>query len=350
MEEITAFIAKEKVDALIVAGDVYDTVNPPAEAESLFYSTCLRISRYCPVVAIAGNHDNPERLAAPDGIAGECGILLGGGTDYSHAKIPFEGGEGFVRLTSGKEKVNLALLPYPSAARMSALGYTVDPEKNYTEHVREWLSICARGFTASDCNITVSHLFMSGSERASDEVELGAAALLPCDVLPDAHYTALGHIHKPQCVSKKRNVYYSGSLLKYSFDDTSDKYFNLIETSPAGVKLTRVPITGGRNLVTVTVTDFDGCIAALREHEDAYLRILYDCADPISSNKYAELRGFENFAQLRNVYASPKAERKQCGLKSDREMFIEFYTTTRGEKPSESLIELFERAMRGEKL
>ena len=66
------------VDAIIVAGDVFDTVNPPAEAESLFYSACLSLSRICPVIAIAGNHDNPERLSAPCGIASECGILLGG--------------------------------------------------------------------------------------------------------------------------------------------------------------------------------------------------------------------------------------------------------------------------------
>ena len=352
LDEFVAAAKRVHADVAVVAGDVFDTVNPPAEAESLFYEKCLQLSRICPVIAIAGNHDNAERLSAPDGIARACGIILGGGPDYRAVTQPFAGGEGYVRFCRGGEQVNFALLPYPSAARMSALGYAIDPEKNYAAHVREWLATCAQGFTASDCNITVSHLFMAGSKRASDEIELGTAALLPTDVLPAAHYTALGHVHKPQCVSRERNVYYSGSLLAYSFDDESEKFFNLVHTSPAGVTaVEKIPVTAGRRLVTATVRGFDEGIEVLRANEDAYVRLLYDCAKPISASKYAELRSFDSFAVLKNVHALPKTERAVSQMRSDRELFAEFYRSVHdGETPNEDILALFDRGLRGEKL
>lgn len=343
--------ANVHADVVAVAGDIFDTVNPPADAESLFYEKCLRLSRICPVIAIAGNHDNPDRLSAPDGIARECGILLGGSLDFSGAKDPFCGGEGFVTLCKNGERVNFALLPYPSEARMSQLGYATD-KKDYAENVRDWLSLCARSFRASDCNVIVSHLFMAGSERVGDEIELGAARLLPLSVLPDAHYTALGHVHKPQCVNRKTNVYYSGSLLRYSFDDVSDKYFNLVTTTAAGVaSVEKIPVAAGKKLVTKTVHGYDEAAAVLRENEGGYVRLLYDCAQPLSASRYAELRAFDSYCALHNVYRMPKAEHAAPALLSDGELFAAFYKEAHdGKAPSEKLTELFERAMRGEEL
>lgn len=352
LDELVAAAKNAHADAVVVAGDVFDTVNPPAEAEALFYEKCLQLSRICPVIAVAGNHDNAERLSAPDGIARACDIVLGGGLDFSQVKDPLSGGEGFVALRANNERVNFALLPYPSAARMSALGYAIDPEKSYAAHVREWLALCAQGFTKSDCNITVSHLFMAGSKRASDEIELGTAALLPLDVLPDAHYTALGHVHKPQCVSKSRNVWYSGSLLAYSFDDASEKFFNLVHTSPAGISaVEKIPVTAGKKLITATVRGFDEGMEVLRANENAYVQLLYDSAKPLSAGKYAEMRSFECFAALKNVHAMPKVERAVSKMRSDRELFTELYKSIHDdETPNEDVLELFERGLRGEKL
>lgn len=350
LERLEQAVIEQKADAVLIAGDVFDTVNPPAEAESLFYSACLSLSRHCPVIALAGNHDNPERLRAPDGIARECGILLCGNLDYRAVKDPFAGGEGFVTLKKGNERVHFALLPYPSPARMSQLGYLPDEQKSYGDNVREWLRICARGFTASDCNITVSHLFMAGSNRSGDEIELGTAAILPVDILPDAHYTALGHVHKPQCVSKSKNVYYSGSLLAYSFDDAYEKYFRVLTTSPTGVTAQNIPVDAGKRLYTCTVKSFDEAMEALRAHEGAYVRLLYDCATPLSAARYAELRGQDAFTALRNIRMQPKAERIERKELTDGELFAEFYKLQHEKEPSAELMELFERAMRGEEL
>ena len=350
LESLLSIVQREKIDAVVVAGDVFDTVNPPAEAESLFYAACLEIGRHCPVLAIAGNHDNAERLSAPGGIAAACDIALVGGMDNRRLIGPFSGGEGHITLRRGGERVNFAALPYPSPARMSALGYE---EKGgaYAESVKEWLAVCAKGFTKTDCNITVSHLFLSGSVRASDEVELGTASLLPVSVLPEAHYTALGHIHKPQKVHGAENVYYSGSLLAYSFDDESEKFFNLVETSPASVKVTPIPVNAGKKLVTETAKSFDDCMRALEKHAGAYVRLLYDSPEPLSAAKYAALREHESFTAFKNVFVSPKKQALyQRRQRTDEELFCDFYKETKGEAPKESLLALFEQAMRGEEI
>lgn len=349
---LAEYVRREKADAVLVAGDVFDTVNPPAEAEELFYRFCAEIGKQCPLVAIAGNHDNAERLAAPRTLASACNIALIGGMDNAGYTGALSGGEGWVRLKKGSETVNIAALPYPSLARMSALGYLPPADADYAATVKEWLSICARGFTKSDCNITMSHLFISGSVRATDEVELGTAALLPLSVLPQAHYTALGHVHKPQQIKGASEVRYSGSLLPYTFDDGSEKIFYLVETSPVSVKVTPLPVNAGKRLVTQTVTSFADCERVLEENADAYVRLLYDAPEPLNATKYAALRAHESFVAFKNIFLSPVRKEVQARrYRTDTELFCDFYKEThKGESPRESLVALFEKAMRDEEL
>ncbi len=353
LSQLLHYIEAEKIDAVLLAGDVFDTVNPPAEAEELFYKTCAEIGRHCPLIAIAGNHDNPERLAAPRPLARACNVARLGGFDHSAVGGDLTGGEGWVRLKRGGEVVNIAALPYPSLQRMSALGLLEGgAETPYPQLVKDWLKKCAAGFTSSGCNITLSHLFMSGSVRASDEVELGTAALLGTDVLPQAHYTALGHVHRPQCVSKEKNVHYSGSLLPYSFDDDSEKSFVLLETSATGVNMRRLPITAGKALVTESVHSYDDAVRALEDHPDAYVRLRYNCAEPLSAARYAELRSHACFAAIEIEYASPEggAADDRRG-KTPEELFVQFYKDGHdGQAPRDSLMELFLRVMHGEEL
>jgi exonuclease SbcD len=87
LSEICEIADSEKVDAVIVAGDLFDTFNPPVEAIDLFYKTLKRLSNNGKraVIAIAGNHDSPDRIEAPDPLARECGIFFAG---YPASVIP----------------------------------------------------------------------------------------------------------------------------------------------------------------------------------------------------------------------------------------------------------------------
>ena len=80
MNEICKIAGNENVDAVLVAGDLFDTFNPPTEAVDLLYKTLKKLTNNGkrPVIAIAGNHDSPDRIEAPDPLARECGIIFAG--------------------------------------------------------------------------------------------------------------------------------------------------------------------------------------------------------------------------------------------------------------------------------
>jgi len=87
LAEICKIADQEKVDVVIIAGDLFDTYNPGTEAEELFYKTLKKLAKNGsrPVIAIAGNHDSPDRIEVPDPLAKECGIILAG---FPNTKIP----------------------------------------------------------------------------------------------------------------------------------------------------------------------------------------------------------------------------------------------------------------------
>jgi len=90
LQEICEIADREQVDAIILAGDLFDTFNPPTDAVDLLYKTLKRLTNQGrrPVIAIAGNHDSPDRIESPDPLARECGIIFAG---YPDSRIlPFE--------------------------------------------------------------------------------------------------------------------------------------------------------------------------------------------------------------------------------------------------------------------
>ena len=129
MQEICEIAEREQADAVIVAGDLFDTFNPPTEAIDLLYKTLKRLTANGrrPVIAIAGNHDSPDRIEAPDPLARECGIIFAG---YPHSVIhPFlldsglqvmRSDNGFLelRLPTCEEPLRLLLTPYANEYRL----------------------------------------------------------------------------------------------------------------------------------------------------------------------------------------------------------------------------------------
>ena len=120
-------VRSNDLDMVIIAGDIYDTSNPPAQAEKLFYRTVSELAengKRC-VVIIAGNHDNPERLAAASPLAHEQGIIILGMPDSFIDIHKYDGFDivhsesGCVELRIKDESVVLATLPYPSEKRLN---------------------------------------------------------------------------------------------------------------------------------------------------------------------------------------------------------------------------------------
>ncbi|MBO5215845.1 MAG: exonuclease SbcCD subunit D [Clostridia bacterium] len=353
LAEITDIVIDEKVDVVLVAGDVFDTFVPPSEAEELFYESVLAISKYATVIVIAGNHDDATRLSAPIGLAKASGILLCGDENlvgyYSNVNgVIVEGGDGFVRVSKNGETLNLGLLSFPTTGKLLDMAGEVD----FCEYVSQKAQKSASAFVDGQINMFISHLFVMGGESfVTDERELGGTKLLPRQILQlnKCSYIGLGHVHKPLTLSKEHNIYYSGSLLRYSFDDTSDKRVILFESDGKKESVTSIPLKSGKKLLKITVNSVAEALQALDDNANDYVYIVYDSVQPITPKDMATMKRSEAYCGINVVKKRETSERERKG-KSDKELFEMFYEQKRNEKPSEEIVEMFLRAVNNEEI
>jgi exonuclease SbcD len=347
LTELGEIADREAADVILVAGDIFDTATPAAAAQALFYRHALRLSAGRHLVAIAGNHDDPERLKAPEGLAAACNIILAGGGDYGvYDSKTVTGGPGFVRIRVRDETLNLALAPFPSLAR---LGEKAD-EKTYEEIVRAEIDRAAACFTPGGINVLCAHLFLTGSlTTANDERELGSAKLVSPAVLPHAAvYTALGHIHKPFAVPG-HNARYSGSLLSHSFDDASDKQVLLVETDGTDTAVRAVPLTRGKRLKRRDAHSAAEALDILDREAGAHVEIVYRSQVPLTAGEMREIRKKEAYANLLPLppESGAAAAASVRRGKSDRELFEQFYHSRTGTAADGDTVELFMELLAG---
>lgn len=263
IDELCGIVEEEAVDLVLIAGDVFDTVNPPASAEELFYDALNRLSNggKRAIVVIAGNHDNPERLCAASPLAVRNGITLYGLpkevlspnllTQSKQGRVVrAAAGQGWVELhiPSCPDPAVIAMLPYPSESRLNeVLSESLDEEilrREYSKRVQELFSLFSRNFRSEAVNLGMSHLFVRGGIESESErpIQLGSAPTVEADAMPmGAQYVALGHLHRAQIVSRAFvPTRYSGSPLAYSFSETSQaKSVILVEGFPSQPVTTR---------------------------------------------------------------------------------------------------------------
>ena len=300
LDEIVALAENEGVDLVLLAGDIFDSFIPPAQAEAMFYRFLERLSAdgKRAVVAIAGNHDQPQRLAAAGGLTARQGLYLlaSPGTYYEEAQ-PFrngvyleKGGKALhLRLANG-EQVVVAALPYLSESRMMEL-FVHDITKE--EESRQDYQTCLAGhfaaldaeFSPDTVNLVVAHLFLNGGLSSDSErpltMQVGGSFGVTAEVFPrQADYIALGHLHRPQQLSHGVPCWYAGSPLAYSFSE-SDQVKSVIlgEISMAGEEkrcnFRPVPLTSGWPLT--------------RWRADNYGEALERCSDPALQNLWVDL-------------------------------------------------------------
>jgi DNA repair protein SbcD/Mre11 len=265
LREIVRVTREQEVDAVLVAGDLYDSAAPSAAAQRLVVRTLMALARTeAQVVVIAGNHDHAATLDAYRPFAGAAGVTLVGSVRTAETG-------GLVEFTSrGGERATVAVLPFLSqryAVRAAEL-VAQSPAENtstYDQHVRSLVRALTAGFRTDAVNLVMAHLTVlggtfGGGERAAQSIfEYSVpAAVFP----PDAHYVALGHLHRRQALAAPVPVHYSGAPLAVDFgeqDNTS--VVLLVEATPTTpARVTEIPITAGRRLRTVhgSVTELAG--------------------------------------------------------------------------------------------
>ena len=227
------------MDLVLVAGDVYDTYNPSAAAEELFFEAMDRLSGKGgrAVIVIAGNHDNPERLCAASPLSYKNGIILLGypASDAGEYKISAEGisivdsGPGWLELSLPRCGHNTVIItmPFPSESRLEQLlsreADEAELQNAYSVKVGSIFSALSEKFRDDTVNLIVAHLFLAGGSTSDSErtLQVGGAMTANPDAIPGkAHYAALGHLHRPQQIrSAACPTYYAGSPLAYSFSE-----------------------------------------------------------------------------------------------------------------------------------
>jgi exonuclease SbcD len=254
-------ILQEQVDALIVAGDIFDTSTPPHPARRLYYNFLTRLlgtsCRY--IVITGGNHDSPGMLEAPKELLKNLNIHVIGAASANPTDDLIA-----LRNPQGELEAVVAAIPFLrdrdlsfSVAGETALGRIERIQEGIQQYFWNMGEAAAKEFPHENVPILVTgHLYAVGAEASGkqDNIYIGNTENLRCDQLhPIFDYLALGHIHRPQTVGGVQHVRYSGSLIPLSFSETKDEkgvyllHFSEKELS----KIDFVPIPVFRRLKTI---------------------------------------------------------------------------------------------------
>jgi exonuclease SbcD len=288
LDQFVELAITERVDAVLIAGDVYDRAVPPADAVALLDDVLSRlvVDAGIPVIVIAGNHDSAERIGFGGRILAPHKLTLRGRLDQLQP----------VLLRDAHGEVAFHPLPYvePAMARALPGAAQVSGHQDAMDHM---VALIRANQRAGQRNVLVGHAFVAGCSESESErpLSVGGSGMVGVDSFGGFDYVALGHLHRPQALGAAQRVRYAGSLLKYSFSEVDHaKSVALVELGPAGeVAVTPVALTPRRDVRIVT-----GTLNELLTHPDAGAsRDDYLCAQLTDNTPQ-----LEPMARLREVY------------------------------------------------
>jgi len=351
-------LKEEKIDGILLAGDVFDRAVPPIEAIELWDSIITRLAMdyKMPLFVVSGNHDGAERLEVGRSMLGQSGIHIWGSPHHALRPFEFESSDG---------KVAICPMPFSEPRRISdALGFSKNESKlvdtdmtegslftyvdtneletdalnlhNYDQMYQAWSNYLRNQVPKGMRSIAISHAFVMGGEVGGSErtLSVGGSEQVSPHVFKDFHYTALGHLHGPQRMGADY-IRYSGSPLKYSFDEhMQKKSFTIIDMDTKGqVDISTIPVEPKRDVVILEgyFEDLLNNKELQAKHKDDYVQARLLDTMPI----------MDGMAKLRQVYrccmtidlvgrvAAPMADMGDAVFKelNERELFNQFAET-----------------------
>lgn len=233
LKEILNIIDEQKVEAVLIAGDIYDKVIPSAEAVRLLDDFLTRIAaRELLVFLISGNHDSAERIAFGARLMSSRQIYL---------SPVFEADVEPVTVRDEYGEINIYMLPFVKPSLVKRL-YPEEEIITYQDAVNA--AVQHMQIDTDKRNILLAHQFVTGAARCdSEELSIGGVDDVDASVFEGFEYVALGHLHGPQKIGKE-TVRYSGTPLKYSFSEASHKKAAIIvDVEEKGtVKIQQIPL------------------------------------------------------------------------------------------------------------
>ena len=212
LKEILNIIDEQKVEAVLIAGDVYDKVIPSAEAVRLLDDFLTRIAaRELPVFLISGNHDSAERVAFGSRLMSSRQIYL---------SPVFESDVEPITVSDRYGEINIYMLPFVKPSLVKRV-YPEEEIITYQDAVNA--AVQHMQIDTDKRNILLAHQFVTGAARCdSEELSVGGLDDVDASIFDGFDYVALGHLHGPQKIGKE-TVRYSGTPLKYSFSEANQK-------------------------------------------------------------------------------------------------------------------------------
>ncbi len=275
-------LEKERPDCVVLAGDVFDRQIAPVEAIRLFDRVIEHVSQTfgIPLLAAAGNHDGPDRMAVGARLLRRANVYIAGRPEQAGEPVVLRDREGEVRFY---------LVPYLEPASFRERQAEI---RTCQDAYRYWLEQIGPIGKPGVRNVMVGHLFAAGAvSSASETVYLGGAGQVAASLFDPFDYVALGHLHRAQRAGE--NGWYSGSPLPYSFDEGSgEKSMRLVTLTNSGVEVRPIPVAPLRGM-RILRGDFETLLqAGQNEPVTDYLSIELTNALPV----------FEPMARLREVY------------------------------------------------
>jgi DNA repair protein SbcD/Mre11 len=294
-DELVNIARDEKVDAVLVAGDLWDRALPPLDSMELVIDTLIRLADAAGrVVAIPGNHDSPALFGVLARLLEPSGVLLA-----PRIARPEEGGIVRVPSRDGSQTACVAVFPFLHEAfvigdvlRESDDWFArLDPgavlaADRYADKVRRLSTALCAGFDPGGIGVLMAHYFVDGAEIGGGErkIHLGEQyAATAQSIPPGANYVALGHIHRPQAVDGAAvPTRYCGSPLQLDFSErTHEKQAVIVDIKPGSpAKVKTIPLSSGRKLIRVQA-ELEALEARAAEFGDAYLDVRVKTSGPV---------------------------------------------------------------------
>lgn len=335
---------REKADAVVIAGDVYDRAVPSTEAVAVLDHFLTRfVKAGIPVIMISGNHDSGERVAFADQILEKQGLYIAGDC---------RDGLKCVRLEDEWGPVDFVLMPFVKPAVLGCSDSAAAVEK-----MLDGLP----DFLEGHRYVLAAHFFVTGNDGREPElsdsesgISVGGLDMVPASLFERFHYTALGHIHRPQCMWEGK-VYYAGSPMKYSFSEAKgEKSVNLVELDGEGqVKVSRRALCPPHEMRCIRGRLEDlmkkevWAMASREDYIQATLTDAEELIDPIGTLRSV----YPNVLQILLEKNVPGREEEYVSRlsgerKSTAQLFGDFYEMLRGEPMDEKRKLIVEETVR----
>ncbi|MBR6760708.1 MAG: exonuclease SbcCD subunit D [Oscillospiraceae bacterium] len=339
LQQVVAMAKTYQVDAVLLAGDIYQKASPPSEAMAAFDQflqdlTALQIK----VFLISGNHDSDTRISYFSTLIRHAGVYASQQFDGTLQQIPVEDDHG---------TVIIHLLPFIKPAHVKAF-YPDEPIHTYEDAVRCVLANSPMQMNAR--HVLLAHQFIIGAECCDSEVNaVGGLDQISASLFDAFDYVALGHIHKPQQI-RRETMRYAGSLLKYSFSEANHhKSVCLVEMNEMGnVNVTQLPL-----IPLHDVREIEGNLAQLirADYSEDYVHIiLHDEVVPPDA-RISLLTVFPNMMKF-SIHNSRTSEeidvlaKDHIDDKSIRQLFCDFYMLQNHQQsPPESHLDVLDEIL-----